>query len=174
MDHHDDHHHVAPEVSRREYVKFSAVIAGIFILSVLLTSWRGWTIRQFFNDFMAVFFMTFAAFKFYGFDMFVIAYQDYDIVAKRFRLWAYIYPFVEAGLAFAYLLTDKSFVLNIVTMLLMGIAAVGVWREVHPKRRRPGRFQCACLGTIIRLPLSTVSFVENASMFIMAAVMLFI
>ncbi|MEO8862896.1 MAG: MauE/DoxX family redox-associated membrane protein [Candidatus Saccharimonadales bacterium] len=170
----DDPKHVMPETTAREYKKLLLVILGIFVLSALLTSWRGWSLRQFFNDFMAVFLMTFAAFKFYSFDMFVAAYQDYDIISKRFKLWAYGYPFLEAGLAFAYLLTDKSITLNVVTMAITGVALTGVWREVHPKQRRRGRFQGTCLGNLIRLPLSTVSFFENALMFTMATVMLFL
>jgi hypothetical protein len=161
---------IRPLESPREYAKFVAVIIGITGLSVLLTSWRAWTLRQFLNDFMAVFFITFATFKFINLEMFAVTYRGYDIIAKRFRLWGYLFPLVEIVLGFAYLLTNKNTSLNVVTLLITGVAAVGVLQELTKK----SNIVCACLGTVIRLPLSKISFVEDFLMFAMAAAMLII
>lgn len=168
--------HVAPLENRREYYKFAGVIFGIFIVSVLLTYWRGWTFQKFLEDFMAVFFITFAAFKFVNIEMFAMTYRTYDVITKKFPAWGYVFPFVEGGLGFAYLLTTKNVTLNLLTMLITGVAGYGVWQEIRLSKnsRRRGHFMCACLGTVIRLPLSKVSFVEDFAMFIMAAIMLFV
>lgn len=173
--HDDDHiHHVnlneGVEESAREYKKFAAVIAGILVVSLVLAWARGFGLERFLSDFMAVFFITFATFKFINFDDFLGAYQGYDIIAKKFPLWAYAYPFVEGLLGVAYLLLDNSNTLNAVTLLITGIGAIGVWRELRNK----SNIMCACLGSVIKLPLSKVSFIEDFGMFAMAALMLFL
>lgn len=173
---HDEHeiHHVhldeGVETTPREYMKFAGVIGGIVVVSLVLAWARGWGLERFLSDFMAVFFMTFAAFKFVNLENFVGAYRGYDIIAKRFPLWAYAFPFIEGVLGVFYLLLDNSDTLNVITLFIMGVSAVGVWKELTNK----SNIMCACLGTVIKLPLSQVSFVESFGMFIMAALMLVI
>lgn len=176
MDHNVHHKvHSKPLESPWEYAKFVGVIAGIAIVSVLLTTWRQWSVRQLLEDFMAIFFITFAAFKFVDLDMFARTYRSYDMVTQRFPLWGYAFPFIEAVLGFSYLLTTKNAALNLITMLITGVAGVGVWRELRLNAtRRRGHIMCVCLGRIIQLPLSKVSFVEDFVMFMMALAMLFI
>jgi hypothetical protein len=156
--------------SPEEYKKLRKVITGILLVSVTLSLIRGIGLSRLMADFMAVFFITFAAFKFYDIEAFAHGYRNYDLLAKRIRPWGYIYPFIEAFLGFWYLLSEGPAKLNILTMLITGTAALGVYKEV----RRKSRFHCACLGTFIRLPLSRVSLIEDVSMFVMAAIMLFI
>lgn len=173
--HDDDHiHHIhlddGVEESPREYKKFAGVIAGILAVSLFLGWARGWQVERFFSDFMAVFLITFSAFKFANLENFVGAYQSYDVVAKRYPVWAYAFPFIEGLLGVLYLILFDSNVLNLATMLITGVGAVGVVNELRNK----SNIMCACLGTIIRLPLSKVSFVEDFGMFFMAAAMLFL
>ena len=174
MEHEAHEVHVRPVESAGEYVKFIAVIAAIALVSLLLTSWRKWSLDKLMEDFMAIFFITFAGFKFVNIEMFAKTYRMYDVVTRKFPAWGYIFPFVEAALGFAYLLTTKNVVLNVITMLITGIAGYGVWQELrlNATRRRKGQFMCACLGTVIRLPLSKVSLIEDFLMFMMALVML--
>ena len=91
-EHHEGLHH--SEETRREYVKFAGLILGILLVSIGITTIRGWDGNRFANDFMAVFFMTFAAFKFFRIEEFVAVYRTYDILAKKYRPWPYIFPFI--------------------------------------------------------------------------------
>ncbi len=50
----------------------------------------------------------------------------------------------------------------------MSIGSVGVLRSLMQKRK----IQCACLGTVFELPMTTVTLVENVGMAVMAAMML--
>jgi hypothetical protein len=163
-------HGVEPVENKSEYKKFAMVLLGILLVSSLLTWVRGWEPERFMADFMAVFFITFAAFKFVNIEMFAHAYRQYDIIAKHFQPWAYAFPFVEAFLGFWYLLSEGPETLNILTLIVTGTAAAGVYKEVVQKPK--SKFMCACLGNVIRLPLSKVSLVENVAMFAMAALML--
>lgn len=162
--------HVRPVENEREYKKLAGVIAGIILGASFLTWLRGWELSRFMNDLMAVFFITFAGFKFVNIEMFAMHYKLYDIVAMRYPAWGFMFPFVEVSLGFAHLLSSGSFVLSTLTLLVTGISGIGVWRELQNR----SEIMCACLGEFIRLPLSKVSLIENAAMFGMAFIMLFI
>lgn len=126
-------------------------------------SWMEWM-----RHFMAAFFLTFSFFKLINLKGFSDSYRMYDIVAKRLPLWGSIYAFVELGLGMAYLLNLNPIVTNGVTCLVMTISIVGVLQSVLNKRK----IQCACLGAVFNLPMSTVTIIEDALMIAMSGFML--
>ncbi len=143
-----------------------AYIAG----ATLLAGWaRGnldW--HSLLNDFMAGFFLVFSFFKLLDLRGFADAYRMYDLVARAWRPWGFIYPFVELALGAAYLARWQPNVVNAVTLVLMLVGAVGVLR---PLLRRQ-EIRCACLGTALNLPMTTVTLVEDLAMAAMGAAML--
>ncbi len=178
IDNRDSANRIGPVVSHdpvdNDYGKFIQIIVGITIFSIGFTFIRGWSIRQLLDDFMAAFFIVFASFKLLNIEDFVITYRTYDKIAQRFRPWAYIFPFVEATLGFAYMFVYDSATLNIVTMIITGSAGYSVWRTLQDNKHSGRKFHCACLGKVIKLPLSTVSLIEDWLMFAMAGIMLFL
>jgi hypothetical protein len=162
--------HIRPVENLGEYRKFALVILAILVFSSILTWLRGWELGIFMSDFMAVFFITFAGFKFANLEMFVMHYKTYDILAQKLWFWGYAFPFIEGMLGIAYLLSPDSNLVNLTAMLITGTAGVGVWKELQNR----SEIMCACLGNIIRLPLSKVSFIEDAAMFTMALIMILI
>jgi hypothetical protein len=54
-------------------------------------------------------------------------------------------------------------------LILSLVGAVGVIQSVARRQT----IQCACLGTVFKLPMSTVTVIENLGMAAMAAWMLF-
>ena len=155
-----------------EYIKFGLIIAGIIIASYLLyASGETGGIPEYMRWLMGVFMATFAAFKFIGYKMFVATFAGYDIVAQRFSLYGKLFPLIEMSLALLYLLNVLPVGRNILVAVVTGTAAIGVFREIY--QRKTG-IHCACLGNVIKLPLSTVSLIENVSMFAMATAMLMI
>jgi len=157
------------EHSPIEIVKFVAVIGGIFLVSLVLTntygpaSLEGWS-----RWFMGVFFFVFASFKLIGYQMFALMFAGYDIVAKRIKAYAYAYPFIELGLAILYLGDITPSARDLLTVIIMGVGSIGVVQEI---KKRSG-IHCACLGNVIKLPLSTVSLIEDVGMGLMALGML--
>lgn len=162
------HHHNDTDESLVEYLKFVGILVAIFVLSVLVAIYQGWSLEIFMSSFMGVFFVVFGLFKLISLDMFVLTYASYDIVAKRLKAWGYAFPFVELAIGFSYLFLGNKWWLNVITIIITGVASIGVLREL----RRKSAFKCACLGTIIKLPLSKVSFVEDFAMMFMALVMI--
>jgi copper chaperone CopZ len=120
--------------------------------------------------FMAGFFLVFAFFKLLNIRAFADAYAGYDLLAARWHGWGLVYPFVELALGMAYLAHWNPTVTHWATILIMGFSAIGVIRAVMSKTK----IQCACLGTVFKLPMSTVTIVEDVGMVLMAAWMLFI
>jgi len=153
----------------KEYAKFVLVIIGIFLVSWYLQGRLGDSVESWMRYFMGTFFVVFATFKFIGYRMFVEMFAGYDIVAKRFKPYSYLYPFIELGLGVMYLANLIPNTRDRLTLAVMTVGAIGVFQEIY--HRRSGVY-CACLGNIIKLPLSTVSLVEDVSMAAMAAIML--
>jgi copper chaperone CopZ len=120
--------------------------------------------------FMAGFFLTFSFFKLLDIEAFANAYASYDLLAARWHRWGYVYPFVELSLGLAYLANYFPALTNWATLMIMGFSAIGVIRAVMSK----SKIQCACLGTVFKLPMSTVTIVEDVGMASMAAFMLLI
>ena len=118
--------------------------------------------------FMAGFFLVFSFFKLLDINAFANAYAGYDLLAKRWRGWGLIYPFVELALGAAYLAHFNPLLTHWATVIVMGFSAIGVIQAVASKTH----IQCACLGTVFKLPMSTVTIVEDVGMVAMAAAML--
>ncbi len=120
------------------------------------------------NIFMAGFFLTFSFFKMLDLKGFAESYSMYDIVAKKVKAWGFIYAFIELGLGIAYATNFKPLATNIVTLVVMTISIIGVLQSVLNKRK----IQCACLGAVFNLPMSTVTIIEDALMIAMSGIML--
>lgn len=120
------------------------------------------------RTFMAGFFFAFSYFKLLDLQNFANAYVRYDLLARHWRGYAYIYPFLELALGCAYAANLVPFITNSAAILLMGFSSLGVIQSVYLNRQ----IQCACLGTVFKLPMSTITIVEDLSMVAMAAAML--
>lgn len=120
------------------------------------------------SHFMAGFFLVFSFFKLMNLKGFAEGYGMYDIVAKRFKLYGYIYPFIELGLGIAFLTGFSPLFTNWATLIVMSVSTIGVVQNLMNK----SPFQCACLGTVIKLPLSKVTLFEDVLMIAMSAWML--
>ncbi len=120
------------------------------------------------RHFMAGFFLVFSFFKLLNLTAFADSYQMYDIVARRSRLYAFAYPFIELILGLAYVINVQPRVTNAITLVVMGISTIGVLQSILNKKK----IRCACLGAVFNLPMSVVTLVEDLLMVGMAAVML--
>ena len=145
-----------------------AYITGIS----LLAAWQNGTLNsmQFMQFFMAGFFLAFSFFKMLDIAGFADSYSGYDLLAKRWRGYGYIYPFIELALGIAYLIDFQPYATNIATIVVMGFSTIGVVQSVLNKQK----IRCACLGTGFNLPMTTVTIIEDLLMVAMAAVMLFL
>lgn len=126
------------------------------------------TVHESMRFFMAGFFGAFSFFKLINLREFSSAYARYDVLAGIWPGWGFVYPFVEAALGVAYLGNWVPMATNVVTLIVMTFSSIGVIRAVANK----SKIQCACLGAVLKLPMSTVTIVEDLGMAAMALLML--
>lgn len=145
-----------------------AYITTISLITSQMNNQIHW--MHFMNSFMAGFFLTFSFFKMLNLKAFAESYAMYDVIAKRFKQWGYIYAFTELALGIAYILNFNPFITNLAALIVMSVSIIGVLQSVLNKTK----IQCACLGTVFQLPMSTVTIIEDALMIVMSATMLMI
>jgi hypothetical protein len=138
---------------------------GTLVAQLRLPAWDG---MRAMNDFMGLFFLTFAFFKLLDVPAFASAYAGYDLLAQRMNMWGYVYPFVELSLGVLYLMPMVPWPVHAVTLVLMSLGAAGVAQTLLDRRK----IRCVCLGNVFNLPMSFVSLAEDAGMAVMAAAML--
>lgn len=122
----------------------------------------------FMHHFMGFFLVVYAMFKIFDLSGFADGFEMYDLLASRVRIYGHIYPFVELALGLAYLSFAAPTITYLLTMLVFGFGILGVLNGL----RSGLDMDCPCMGSILKVPLSTVSLVENLAMSVMAAFML--
>ncbi len=148
-------------------------LAVIIVLALLAAgakqaAYGSWSGMSAMHDFMGFFLVMFSMFKFFDLSGFADGFQMYDLLAKPVRAYAYVYPFIELGLGLGYLAHWQPVVIYAVTVVVMLFGAAGVLNAL----RKGLNLQCACMGTVLHVPLSTVALVEDLSMAVMAGAML--
>ncbi len=125
---------------------------------------------QWMRHFMAGFFLVFSFFKMLNLKDFANSYAMYDVVAKRFPAWGIMYAFIELFLGIGYLINFNPLITNIIAFMVMSISIIGVLQSVFRKQQ----IQCACLGAVFNLPMSTVTIIEDALMILMSGYMIWV
>ncbi|MES2431683.1 MAG: heavy metal-associated domain-containing protein [Bacteroidota bacterium] len=168
---------VAPIIKEEEakswittYKPILLIFGYITIISIIATiKHNSFDLMHGMNVFMAGFFLTFSFFKMLDLKGFAESYAMYDIIAKKVKAWGFIYAFIELALGIAYATGFQPLITNIITLTVMSISIIGVLQSVFNKRK----IQCACLGAVFNLPMSTVTIIEDALMLAMSAIMLY-
>lgn len=117
------------------------------------------------HAFMGFFFVQFSLFKLIDLPGFADGFAMYDLLARRSRAYAYAYPFIELSLGLLYL--SESFLIPtyVATFVIMSFGLIGILQSIS----RGYQFNCACLGTVLKVKLSQISVIENLGMALMAA-----
>ncbi len=160
---------ITPKRTIQDFLPLIIIFLVIFILTGgmiwRLGYWDAMFAMRYFEGF---FFLIFGVFKLFNWKGFVDAYSTYDIIAKRSRFYAYLYPLIELGLAAGYLFSFQLLAVSWVTLILMLIGSIGVAEALRKKNQVP----CVCLGVVFKIPMTWATFIEDILMAIMAAVMI--
>ena len=107
-----------------------------------------------------------ALLKLQNVESFATMFLNYDLLAKRWVPYSYIYPFAE-GLAGVLMIAGALNWISIPVALFIGtVGAASVFKAVYVDRRE---LKCACVGGSSNVPLGFVSLTENLMMVGMAA-----
>lgn len=111
-----------------------------------------------------------AMLKLQDLDRFATLFIGYDLLARRWVPYAFLYPFLEF-ISGALMVAHAVDWLSIpIAMTIGSIGAVSVIKGVYIEKRE---IRCACVGGGSRVPLGVVSLTENLAMVGMALWMLF-
>ena len=134
----------------------------------LFLNFKNWNWNEFMLDFMGLFFIVFSFFKMLDLNGFTQSFKMYDPLAKRVSFYGRIYPFIETLLGLIFLMRYEINIALITTLVLLVTTTIGVSKVLLQKQS----IQCACLGTVLKLPMTEATFIENSIMIIMAILML--
>lgn len=111
-----------------------------------------------------------ALLKLQDIESFSTMFLNYDLLAKCWVPYAYIYPFAE-GLAGVLMAGGIMRGVSVPLALFIGfVGAVSVFKAVYIDHRD---LKCACVGGSSRVPLGFISLTENLLMILMAVWMVF-
>jgi glutaredoxin len=106
-----------------------------------------------------------AILKLQNVESFSTMFLNYDLLARRWVPYGYVYPFAEA-LAGVLMISGALTLLSVPVALFIGsIGAVSVFNAVYVQKRA---LKCACVGGGSNVPLGFVSLTENVMMVAMA------
>ena len=166
--------HLGKSVKDPDAVTYQPVIAvfGMAALMALAASWAAFgellTLRAA-EWFIAISMCILAILKLRDVESFSNMFLGYDLLARRWVRYAYLYPFGEA-LAGVLMLAGALLWIAIPVALVIGtIGAVSVFKAVYVDRRE---LKCACVGGDSNVPLGFISLTENLMMVAMAIWML--
>ncbi len=167
---HDESHHTTLITPKKwtDWLPLVTVIGYVIGMTAISTGLTEFTLNNLLTYSMGYFFLFFSLFKVIDLSGFAMGFQEYDLLAKRWPIWGYIYPFIEITLAALYLLRIDDPALHLATLGLSALICIGVGIKLI--KREP--FHCACLGTVLKVPLTKVSLAEYATMGAMALMML--
>lgn len=117
---------------------------------------------------MGFFLILLAMLKLFDIPGFQRGFRKYDLMAQVFPLYGYVYPFLELGLGLSYLSQSYLTQTAVATIIIMSVGLAGIMISVRQGRT----LNCACMGNVLNVPLSTVSILENGGMILMSAWML--
>ena len=160
MEHEEQH------TTFKDYFLFAGVLLGIVLISIFISYAAKTDAVGFMRVFMGVFFLTFGVFKLLDWDGFVESFVNYDLIAIKYKDYAQAYPIIEIVLALGYFL--NFYFVNYITLVVTTIGGISVILQLMGGRK----IRCACLGTYINIPLSTVSLIEDIAMAAMAILLL--
>ncbi|CAN5616122.1 hypothetical protein BH10BAC5_BH10BAC5_02260 [soil metagenome] len=159
------------ESSLKTYFPLLLVFVFIIILTIISGyNSKDYSLMHLMSTFMGGFFITFSFFKLLDVKNFAFSFSTYDVIAKKFLGYGYVYPFIELLLGIAFLTGFKPIITNTATIIVMGLGTIGVIQSLLEKRK----IKCACLGAVFNLPMSSITLFEDLLMIAMAIIALVI
>ena len=152
-----------------QYMPLVGMLTVVVLSGFIYARFYGGGLQMFLAGYMSMFFILFGALKLYDLPAFVRMFESYDVISKRFRLYAYAYPFIEILLGIGYFLGyGHTFFINAVCFFISLVTSWGVLGVLR-KEKVP---VCACLGSFFSVPISPLTLFENLVMVAMSVAML--
>lgn len=164
--------HTAHTTAENSYTPLIIIFVVLFIVTGVLSLKDFWmhafVLSRSLSYFMIGFFLIFSGFKLIDLKGFAEGYSTYDLLAQKVFGYGYVYPFIELSFGLSMILLPTSPLLLGLEIIVMIFSGIGVLIKLL----RHERFQCACLGTFLKVPLTKVTLIEDFGMAFLALLML--
>jgi glutaredoxin len=170
----DLRHHFGKKVRNPQEKSYQPVIVLFVVTAMMAMSVSYGIFGDLFTAHALVWFIAFsmtilAMLKLQNIESFSTMFLNYDLLAKRWVPYSYIYPYAEC-LAGILMISGMLNWLSIPTALFIGtVGALSVFKAVYIDKRE---LKCACVGGDSNVPLGFISLIENLMMIGMALYML--
>lgn len=121
------------------------------------------------NYFMGFSFIGLAFLKIVSLESFAVLCGKYDVVAKKFPLYSYAYPFIELTLGFWFLFFGDNLIVDSITLIILLANFVTILNVIIKKED----YSCACLGGKFVLKFDLWLLLENIAMIAMIVYMMY-
>ena len=155
----------------KTYQPVLAVFAVTFLMAITTTyAMRGeLDIIRILELFIAFSMCVLGILKLQDLMSFATGFVQYDLIARRYVPYSYIYPFVEAGAGILMIAGLFRWVAAPAALIVSTIGAISVIKAVYIEKRD---LSCACVGGGSEVPLGFISLTENLMMMAMSIWML--
>ncbi|URD62309.1 glutaredoxin [Sphingomonas sp. KRR8] len=115
--------------------------------------------------FIAMSMTVLALLKLQNVETFATMFLNYDLLAKRWVRYSYIYPFAEGAAGVLMVAGALTWLAVPVALFIGTVGAISVFKAVYIDKRE---LKCACVGGSSNVPLGFISLIENLMMIGMA------
>ena len=166
--------HFGTRIRRAGETTYRPVVAifSIAALMALAFSWYanvGLLSMQTIEWFIGVSMCFLAVQKLQDVERFSTMFLNYDLLAKRWVRYGYLYPYGEALAGISMLSGALVWLAAPIALFIGSIGAISVFKAVYLEKRS---LKCACVGGNSNVPLGFVSLTENIMMVLMGVWML--
>lgn len=153
------------------YKPVLAIFAVGLLLAVAVGVLTNWSMGYLMviPHFISITMVLLALMKLRDVESFSTMFLNYDVLAKRWVPYGYIYPYAELTAGFLMFAGIFSYVSIPLALCIGGIGTWSVFKAVYIEKRE---LKCACVGGDTNVPLGFVSLTENLMMVGMAVWML--
>ena len=166
--------HLGHSVKDADETTYRPVIAIFAVAALMALSFSWYAMGSVFTVktlewFIAVSMCFLAVQKLQDVESFSTMFLNYDLLAKRWVRYGYLYPYGEALAGVSMLSGALIWVSAPIALLIGTIGAVSVFKAVYLDKRE---LKCACVGGASNVPLGFVSLTENIMMIVMGTWMI--
>lgn len=146
--------------SFRDYLPLIYIYIFTTIATVLMRLFYDLDLRNSVMVFLGIFSISFSILKLIRVRDFVEAFSEYDFITQKIKAYGYIFPFLEFTFGVYFLFLIDNLYLELACVSLFTLNLLSVLNALSKNKK----FVCACLGDLIKVPLSYVSLFENITM----------
>ena len=146
-------------------------VAAVFVTAALMALAASWaSFGSLFTVRAAEWFIAFsmcilAILKLRDVESFSTMFLNYDLLARRWVRYGYVYPFAEAFVGILMIAGVLTWISSPIALFIGTVGAVSVIKAVYVDKRE---LKCACVGGDTNVPLGAISLTENLMMIGMA------